>query len=175
MKRLCLFRHAKSDWRDAGLNDFERPLNERGRKAADFMAHFIDQSQWRPDAVLCSTAVRARETFAPLQALLGTGMPVQFIDRLYHAMPDVLLEVIHAEASDDADTLLVIAHNPGLALMAADLAPAETDEAMAHGDGMPTGGFIVFEFDVDHWRDVKEHQGRLVFFGKPRQLMAEAK
>lgn len=175
MKRLCLLRHAKSDWRDAGLNDFERPLNERGRKAAEFMAHFIEQSKWRPEAVLCSTAVRARETFAPLQARLGSEVSVQFIERLYHAMPEVLLDVIHEAAPAEAETLLVIAHNPGLALIASDLAPAETDETLSRGDGLPTGGFLVFEFAVDKWRDVQEHQGRLIFFGKPRQLMADVK
>ena len=59
MKRLCLWRHAKSDWSDPASDDFNRPLNARGMRAANFMARYIAESPYRPDAVLCSTAKRA--------------------------------------------------------------------------------------------------------------------
>lgn len=174
MKRLCLMRHAKSDWSDPSKDDFDRPLNARGRVAAEFMAEFVARSPHRPDAVLCSTAKRARETFLPLGERLGDAAPVDYRENLYHAMPDVLLDEIR-KAPESAGTLLVVAHNPGLVLLAMALAEdPDEDLALQVAHGVPTGGFIVFEFDVDRWRDVAEGGARTVFFGKPRSLMAAA-
>ncbi len=171
MKRLCLLRHAKSDWSDPSSDDFDRALNARGKRSANFMAHYIADSPYRPDAVLCSTAKRALETFAPLAPLLDKKVPVIYRDELYHAMPDVMLAEIHA-APADAETLLVVAHNPGLVLLAMALAEDPDEEvAMRVAHGVPTGGFIVFEFDVDDWAEIEEGEGRTVFFGRPRDLM----
>ncbi len=174
MKRLCLLRHAKSDWSNPGLDDFDRPLNERGLKTADFMARFIASSPWRPDGVLCSTACRARETFAPLQRLLGHKVSAQFSDKLYHALPDELLEQARELAPDHVQTLLIVAHNPGLSLLAADLMPTQDDESLAQGDGVPTAGFLVFELDIQSWRDIELKPARLLFFGRPKLLMKAA-
>lgn len=173
MKRLCLLRHAKSDWSDPSDDDFSRCLNARGYAAADFMASYIARSPYKPDAVLCSTAKRARETFAPLAKLLGKDVPVQYRDELYHAMPDAMLDEIH-RAPASATTLLVVAHNPGLVLLAMALAEDPDEEiAVRVANGVPTGGFIVFEFDVGSWKDVAEGCGRTIFFGRPRDLMAK--
>ncbi|MDO8420767.1 MAG: histidine phosphatase family protein [Parvibaculum sp.] len=175
MKRLCLLRHAKSDWSDPASDDFSRPLNARGEIAADFMADYIAQSPYRPDHVLCSTARRASQTCAPLAASLG-DVPVTYVDALYHAMPDALLALIHG-APDDATTLLVVAHNPGLVLLAMALARDPEDEvALRVANGVPTGGFIVFEFpDAMSWRDIADGQAETLFFGRPRDLMVPSK
>lgn len=174
MKRLCLLRHAKSDWSNPALNDFERPLNERGQITASFMADYIAASAWRPDSVLCSTAVRAKETFAPLQKLLGPTAHVAYSDKLYHALPDALLDQVRELAPEKTTTVLVVAHNPGLSLLAAELMPDQSDEALSRGDGVPTGGFLVFELDIQSWRDIGTGAARLLFFGKPKQLMKAA-
>jgi phosphohistidine phosphatase len=172
MKRLCFLRHAKSDWGDPAKDDFDRPLNARGTKAANFMAKYIASSPYRPDAVICSAAARATATCSPLCEALGKDVPVTYRDELYHAMPDTMLEEIH-RASDDAETLLLVGHNPGLVLLAMALAEDLDDEtALRVAHGVPTGGFIVFEFDVDRWADIAEGEGRTVFFGRPRDLMA---
>lgn len=175
MKRLCLLRHAKSDWSDPASDDFSRPLNARGEVTADFMAGYIAQSPYRPNLVLCSTAKRASQTCAPLAASLG-NVPVTYVDALYHAMPDALLALVH-DAPDDAETLLVVAHNPGLVLLAMALARDPEDEiALAVANGVPTGGFIVFEFpEALSWRDIAEGQAETVFFGRPRDLMVPSK
>tara|TARA_R110000868_G_scaffold20217_14_gene85878 strand:- start:7145 stop:7675 length:531 start_codon:yes stop_codon:yes gene_type:complete len=175
MKRLCLLRHAKSDWSDPANDDFSRPLNARGKVAADFMAAYIAHSPYRPDHVLCSTARRASQTCTPLAASLGE-VPVKYIDALYHAMPDDLLTLVR-DAPDDAETLLVVAHNPGLVLLAMALArDPENEVALRVANGVPTGGFIVFEFpEANSWRDIGEGQAETVFFGRPRDLMAATK
>lgn len=173
MKRLCLLRHAKSDWSDPSSDDFNRPLNARGAIAADFMARYIATSPYKPDAILCSTAARAAATCEPLCDVLGHKVPVIYRDELYHAMPDVMLEEIR-RAPAEAETLLVVAHNPGLVLLAMALAEdPEEETALRVAHGVPTGGFIVFEFDADTWSDIAEGEGRTVFFGRPRDLMAD--
>ncbi len=171
MKRLCLLRHAKSDWGDPMKDDFDRPINTRGARTARFMAGYIANSPYRPDAILCSTAARARETCAPLTEALGGSVPVIYRDALYHAMPDVMREEIR-RAPADAETLLVIGHNPGLVLLAMALADDPEDEtALRVAHGVPTGGFIVFELDVDDWQQIADTSGRTAFFGRPRDLM----
>ena len=62
MKTLFLLRHAKSSWNDQNLQDFDRPLNARGRKAAELIGTFIKKQKVSPDLVISSPAVRARET-----------------------------------------------------------------------------------------------------------------
>lgn len=176
MKRLCLLRHAKSDWSDPSSDDFNRSINARGAKSAAFMANYIAHSPYRPDYVICSSARRAMQTCAPLVAELGASVPVDYRDVLYHAMPDMLLSEAKA-APDSADTLLIIAHNPGLVLLAMGLARDPDDGVAARvANGLPTGGFIVFEFpQAQHWSDLAEGEGETIFFGRPRDLMAEAK
>ena len=173
MKRLCLLRHAKSDWSDPASDDFHRPLNERGARAADFMAGYIAACPYRPDTVICSTATRAKDTCTPVTKELGSDVPVIYREELYHAMPDQMLAEIH-RAPDSADTLLVIGHNPGLVLLAMALAQDPDDEvSLRISRGVPTGGFIVFDFDIDRWADLEEGKGTPVFFGRPRDLMAD--
>ncbi len=171
MKRLCLMRHAKSDWSDPPKDDYHRPLNERGERTAKFMADYIMRSACKPDAVLCSTATRALATFEPLKVRLAGSVPVDYRDRLYHAMPDVMLEEIRA--TDDAvRTLLLVGHNPGLVLLAMALAEdPENPVALLVENGVPTGGLVVFDFIIESWKDVSEGRGRSVLFTRPRDLM----
>lgn len=168
MKRLCLLRHAKSDWSDTALDDAARPLNKRGKKAADFMADFIVKRGFKPDQVMCSTAKRAKATCAPIAAKLGPC--VSYHDDLYMAMPEELIGAIQ-HAGDETDTLLLIAHNPGLELLAALLAGHPDDASQF--EHFPTGAFVVFDFDIDSWRAITPGTGELVFYGKPRELMAD--
>ncbi|ABS62049.1 putative phosphohistidine phosphatase, SixA [Parvibaculum lavamentivorans DS-1] len=173
MKRLCLMRHAKSDWSDPANDDFTRPLNARGTTAAAFMARYIAASPYRPDAVLCSTAARATQTCMPLCDALGPNVPVVYRDELYHAMPDTMLTEIRRVPAN-VETLLVVAHNPGLVLLAMALAEDPDDEtALRIAHGVPTGGFIVIDFDIDAWTDIRENAGRPEFFVRPRDLMTE--
>ncbi len=176
MKRLCLLRHAKSDWSDPSSDDFTRSVNARGAKAAIFMADYIARSPYRPDHVLCSSARRAKQTCEPLAAALRANVQVDYRDALYHAMPDVLLSEAKT-VPDTAETLLIIAHNPGLVLLAMGLARDPDDSVATRvANGVPTGGFIVFEFpNAQSWTELAEGKGETVFFGRPRDLMTEAK
>jgi phosphohistidine phosphatase len=117
---LHLLRHAKSSWRDAGLEDRDRPLNARGHHAGQLVAALLAREPV-PDLVLCSSALRTRETFEHLARAYGRTPVVSIEDRLYLATARDLLERIEA-VENDVGTLLVIGHNPGLHELAAALA-----------------------------------------------------
>ena len=171
MKRLCLMRHAKSDWNHPELEDAQRRLNGRGVKSAEFLARFIVDQGWAPDHVLCSTAVRARSTIKPLAEKLEARCAIDYRDDLYMAMPPTLLGAVQ-ELDDKIDTVLIVAHNPGLEMLAVELSDSQSDEASGRmGDHFPTGALAVFHFDVEKWCDVAKGTGHVAFYGKPRELM----
>ena len=167
MKRLGLLRHAKSDWDDMSLRDFDRGLNDRGRKGARLMGrHIRDHGQlW--DKVLASPAERVKQTLS--EAL--PDMEVQWDERLYLADPATIMEVLQ-EHGGDADAVLLSAHNPGLQEMLFTLVPseAETGDFDEAATKYPTAAFAIFELDIDDWADVGKDCGRLVHFKRPRDL-----
>jgi phosphohistidine phosphatase len=117
---LHLLRHAKSSWREAGLEDRDRPLNARGHQAGALVAALLARERM-PDLVLCSSARRTRETFEHLARAYGSTPLVSIEEQLYLATARGLLERIEA-VEDDIATLLVIGHNPGLHELAVALA-----------------------------------------------------
>src|SRR5690349_17594098 len=121
MKTLLLLRHAKSAWSDPRLDDHDRPLNGRGERAAKAMADRIARKAPRPDLILCSTAMRTRQTLAPLlKRLDGPAPPISLENGLYLASDDALLVRLQAVA-DDVPTVLLIGHNDGIGQLAANL------------------------------------------------------
>ena len=114
MKTILLLRHAKSAWSDPRLDDHDRPLNRRGEQAAKAMADHIARHEPRPELILCSTAMRTRQTLAPLIKLLDApAPPIALENGLYLASEDVLLAHLQAVA-DDVATVLLIGHNDGI-------------------------------------------------------------
>ena len=119
MKFLGLLRHAKSDWSDGSLDDFDRPLNARGREAAEAMGPELSKANF--DLILASTATRVRQTVA------GTGLTnVEWRDEIYGAGPDKLLAMA-AEVDDSIDRLLMVGHNPTMHSLACRLAYSGDD------------------------------------------------
>lgn len=160
MKRLILMRHAKSDWA-AGLEDHDRPLNARGRRAATALGAWLRQNGHRPDAVLCSSAQRTRETLERLELRAQTA----FDPALYLAAPEVLEQAVKRGSGA---SLLLLAHNPGIAAFAAEL--MERPVAHPRFEAYPTGATLVADFDIDRWGDLHLGTGRLVDFIVPRSL-----
>ncbi|MEN8719105.1 MAG: histidine phosphatase family protein [Oceanococcaceae bacterium] len=112
---LLLLRHAKSDWHSGAMRDHDRPLNDRGRKAAPRMGRYLTQQNILPQQVLCSTALRARQTLAGLLESwpANIDVPVRFEPAIYEASRNDLLRVIETALSAGT-RLLVIGHNPGM-------------------------------------------------------------
>lgn len=170
MRRLYLLRHAKSSWDDPAVNDFERPLAPRGRKAARAMAKHLDGEHVRPALVLCSTARRARETYAILETVLE-GVPVTFEDSVYEAgKHDLLLRLRRLD--DHLSSILLIGHNPGLEHLAHALVGGHGDkDALARmSEKFPTGALAVLDCKIDHWGQLQDGTGALVGFVAPKEL-----
>ena len=161
MKRLILMRHAKSSWDHPDLDDFDRPLNDRGRASARAMGEWLRGGGHEPALALVSSSVRTRETFA----LLGFDCEVRFADTLYHASPRTMRGALR-EAS--GGTALMIGHNPGAAQLARDL----LESAPQHPKffGYPTCATLIAEFDIGHWGELDWRSGRAADFVVPRQL-----
>ncbi len=114
MKALLLFRHAKSDWGHPEQQDFDRPLNNRGKKSACQMGQWMKQQHIQPEWIVCSSAQRARETLALLrESITIPDTLVQFDERLYLADLSRLREVM-AQCPQDMGQVMLIGHNPGL-------------------------------------------------------------
>jgi phosphohistidine phosphatase len=111
---LLLLRHAKSD-HGLGLVDFDRPLNQRGQKAARRMGQWLGQLlKGQLDRVVCSPAMRTRETAQLLLEAMGhDGLEVQWQQAIYEASRQQLLALL-ATLPADARRVLLIGHNPGL-------------------------------------------------------------
>ena len=174
MKTVYLLRHAKSDWAEGGLKDNERPLSDRGKKAAPQMAAYIKAQKYKPDLVLCSTARRTVETFDALKEVLGDDINVRFEDGLYLAEPRKLLERL-TWLDDGIKSAMIIAHNPGIAQLAAQLArsPEDPDEEKTHKrmrEKFSTGALAVIKMPIKAWAELKYGRGRLVDFMRPKDL-----
>ncbi len=113
VKTLHLLRHAKSSWDDPSLDDHDRPLATRGRKAAGLVASHIARQGISIDRILCSSAVRARQTLELVLPVLDGPLDIRIGPELYTAGADELLRLLRA-VNEDASGVLVVGHNPAL-------------------------------------------------------------
>lgn len=175
MRRLMLLRHAKTETDAPSGRDIDRRLDDRGRSDAADIGAWLAREATRPDQVLVSTAVRARQTWDIVEtALTGAGMRfvVAHLPELYGAGPSQLLEIIR-DADPAAQRLLVIAHNPGLHELALGLIGSGDPKAgEAIADNLPTSALAVLDFAGDDWGDVTFRAGRLDAFVSPKLLKA---
>jgi phosphohistidine phosphatase len=167
MKLLGLLRHAKSDWNDAGVRDFDRGLNARGRKGAALMGRHIQEHGVAWQRIVASPAERVRRTLA------GSGLDGEVVwdERIYLATTDALLEMLRA-VEGDPPTILVAGHNPGLQELIFELVPPEAEDALfdAAAREFPTAAFAVLECRIDRWNDLTPGCGRLIHLARPRDL-----
>jgi phosphohistidine phosphatase len=167
VRRLYLLRHAKSSWDDDTLRDRDRPLAPRGRRATKRIARWARKHDVRPQLVVSSSAVRARET---LQGVLpGLGQPeVWFEVALYAASAETLLGRVRA-LPDEAEQAMFVGHNPGLGDLLLLLA-GPGDLRKRAETKLPTGALATLEADVERWADLEPGGARVVSLVVPRQL-----
>ena len=170
MRTLYLLRHAKSDWGDPGLADFDRPLAPRGRRAAPAVARWMKANGRVPDYVLCSTARRAAETWSLVSEALGRDADAEMSEDLYHASPQRLFALARA-LPDRCRAALMIGHNPGFHMLAAALAGEGPDDLLRRlATAYPTGALAGIGFDAASWSEIAPGSGRLACFVRPRAL-----
>ena len=165
--RLWLLRHAKSSWDDPDMKDVERPLAPRGARAADRMRDYLDAEEIRPELVLCSSALRTRETLARILPGLGSELTLRIEPSLYSFDADALLQRLR-EVPADVGSAMLIGHNPAMQELASVLA-AEGDRLDELRRGFPTAALA--EVDLGgSWRKLAPGTGRLTRFIVPHEL-----
>ncbi len=167
--RLILLRHAKSAWPD-NVADHDRPLAERGRKAAPLIGAYMAREKLIPDLALVSPARRARETWDIVRKDLPKAITQRDAPGIYEVPAEAILEVIRA-VEPDIRTLLLVGHNPGMEDLAALLAKTgEADTLERMGTKFPTGGLAVIDFVVEGWSAVSASTCFLERFMTPRSI-----
>jgi phosphohistidine phosphatase len=171
MKQLTLLRHAKSSWDDPVQRDFDRPLNQKGLRAARTMGDYAKREGLSWDHAVSSPAVRCIETLDGFWSGYGRTLKPAWDRRIYLASCMTLLDVVN-ETPDEANTLLMCGHNPGLEDLVLMLVP---DDGEALRDSLeakyPTGSLAVMEFDGP-WSDLAARKAKLTRFTRPRDLDA---
>ena len=167
MRTIILLRHAKSSWSDPTVADIDRPLAPRGERASRLIAEYLRRKKIRPALVLCSPALRTRQTLEAIEPALGKGSTVELVPELYAASERELLERLRALPTSVASVLL-IGHNPGLQELALVLASPSVDrDKLEH---FPTAALATFVVDRDSWAALGPGEGELVDYVVPRQL-----
>jgi phosphohistidine phosphatase len=161
MKTLFLLRHTKSSWKDQSLADFERPLNRRGRRAAEKIGRLFRAKEIVPDLVLSSPALRARETVNIVSKTAKWRSEARYDHRIYEAGAIRLLDVI-SQIEIDRNTVLLVGHNPGL------------EEVLQLLTGrieqIPTGGLAKVSIKTSKWESTIDKKATLDWFVTPREL-----
>jgi phosphohistidine phosphatase len=163
MKQLLLVRHGKSEWGNAHLKDFDRPLNPRGHRNAPEMAARLLQKNLVPQLVVSSPALRAITTAQHfVQAWKKSAGQIKQEASIYEANVTTLLKVIN-NFDNDFNYIAMFGHNPGFTDLANYLSDADIYN-------IPTCGTVLIEFDIDDWGLVSHHIGRLIQFDYPKSL-----
>jgi phosphohistidine phosphatase len=162
MKSLLILRHAKSSWKHPELTDHDRPLNKRGKRDASRMGKILRSEHLIPEAIISSTAARARVTAEAVAKASGYKGKIALTHSLYAAGPEAYLKVLH-ELSDHYKRVLVVGHNPGLE----ELLEMFTDETQI----LPTCTLAHVKFSIDNWIELDyKTEGQLAGIWQSRDL-----
>jgi len=161
MKTLLLMRHAKSSWKDDSLDDHDRPLNKRGKREAPRMGELLKDQNLLPDYLLVSSARRARKTAECVAFASGYRGETRITSELYMAGAPKLLEII-SQTPQPCQTLLLIAHNPGLE----ELLERLTSQYQA----LPTAAVAHVKLEIASWGEITAISASLVDLWQPRGL-----
>ena len=163
MKTLILLRHGKSDWDADYVGDHHRPLAGRGQKAAIKVGRFLARTNQLPELVLCSTALRTRETLElAMDAGEWTDVDVKYDNTIYHAGFEQMLRCL-AALPDEVERVMVVGHEPTTSLLAGQLIGGASLD-------FPTAAVARIDLNLDHWKNTRSGVGTLMWHIIPRHL-----
>jgi len=162
IKKLYVVRHAKSSWGDANAADFDRTLNDRGKRDAPVMAKRLKDRDVQIDHFISSPAKRAKSTCKAFCKVYGYDeKDIQFIDALYHAPVDTFKRVV-ASIDDSHASVAIFSHNPGITEFVNTLVPG------VHVDNMPTCAVFAVQFSTEKWEDFLDVERNFLFIDYPK-------
>ena len=168
MRHLWLLRHAKSAWDDPSLADVDRPLAARGIAAAAAMAVYLATSEVRPQLVLCSGGLRARQTIAAVLPSVGSDLEVRIEPELYTFDDDVLLRRLR-RVSDEVRAVLLVGHNPAFQDLALEVSGSGAARDRV-AEKLPTCALVTIELPEAPWASLSPGDGALTGLVTPRDL-----
>jgi phosphohistidine phosphatase len=171
MKTVTLFRHAKSGEKDnPNIDDFDRPLSEKGLKTAPKIGAALRERGLRPNLVLCSPSVRTRQTLTLAAAEAWDNPPrLRFDQKLYEASASILFKALNA-VSEDVAHVMIVGHNPGLQDLAAALIESGSAERKQLKASFPPASVAHFACGAERWAELAPGCGDLRFFLTPNTL-----
>jgi len=162
MKKLTLIRHAKSDWHSGAATDFDRPLNERGKKAAPLMGERLAARGCLPDLIISSPAKRARQTAKKIAKHIDYPEDrIEYAEEIYDAACSTLVNLLRS-LNDKTDDVMLIGHNPGFS----ELGEWLTANAP---EWLPTCGLLELELACDSWAEIEEQSAALLLYDYPKK------
>jgi len=167
---LTVIRHAKSSWDDPRIDDFDRPLNKRGRHAAHQIGEELKKRGFKFDLVIASPARRVRETLEGIEKGYGDELPTLFEPEIYGASEQALFELVRG-IPERAHAPMIVGHNPGLQHLILRL--TRDDEAGLRrrvGAKFPTAAAALVEFAAPRWAEIAEGSGSLQELIVPKEL-----
>jgi len=165
---LYLMRHAKSDWSGPGTSDYDRPINRRGQRNAERVGAWMAENNFLPEKIVSSPAVRARQTIEIVSKQLGhTQVKIDFDQDLYLASIDTLIESVQLY-KNDVNSLMLVAHNPGLDYLVNDILSRSINTNSGH-IVMTTANLAIIEYKDSHF-DLEKDKGNLIEFIQPKKL-----
>jgi len=163
MKTLYVIRHAKSSWDELSLSDFERPLNERGKRDAPRMGVRLKIKGVLPDTIISSSAKRAFSTAKRIAKVIGFPKDKIKTDReLYHAGEETILSVLRS-IKNKHNIAFIVGHNPGLT----DFVNTLRNDDIGI-ENIPTCGIVMFEIDIENWEHLQWGTARQTWFDYPK-------
>jgi len=161
MKTIYLVRHAKSSWKYPNLDDFERPLNKRGRKNAPFMGNVLKNLKVAPDLVISSPANRAATTARFIAAAIKYPLEnIRYSEAIYEFSENALIHVVK-QIDDTVNKAMIVGHNPAINALANYIG----DRPIGN---IPTCGVYCVKLDISSWKKIGENCGKLKFFEFPK-------
>jgi phosphohistidine phosphatase len=163
MKTLILIRHAKSDWSTAGQNDYDRPLNARGKTDAPNMGKRLIQHQLRPDLIVSSPALRAGTTAQLIARSISYPVNAITFDKGLYLCDIPYFETVIFGIDNTINTLAIVSHNNGLTDFVNSINNFKTEN-------VPTCGIVAFDIHTDRWEDFPSAPKNLRFFEYPKMF-----
>jgi len=167
MKTLLLMRHAKSSWKEKGIEDLERGLNKRGLKDASMIGTLLVEKELVPQRILCSSAIRGRRTAELVAEACHFIGEITYLNSFYLAEPDAYIEGL-TSLPDNLERVMIIGHNPGLEGLL---------QIFSHQvESLPTAAIAHLVLSVKEWSEInRDTPGDLVDLWRPRDLKHKAK
>jgi phosphohistidine phosphatase len=161
MKTIIFGRHAKSSWKDFSLRDHDRPLNKRGYKDAKIIGQKLKEKGIIPDLLLTSSALRTLQTSELfLNYFNSTDIIVE--EELYLAPVSTFIKIAN-KIDNKIETVMMIAHNPGITELA-------NEFSNSYIPNIPTSGVFKVDFNISHWKDLNTFNGKVNFYIFPKMF-----